>query len=96
MLILVVVVFALLAEVNSQARDGAATGGRARQLSQARIFDLPKFAPTARIIKLSTLLRKGKQKEDDDLLRDAVSASDSNMLCTLLVQSTRLKQAGIL
>ncbi|VDN19440.1 unnamed protein product [Cylicostephanus goldi] len=51
---------------------------RARHLSEARIFDLPKAAPTARIIKLSTLLRKGKRSGgDDDLLRDAAGPFDN-------------------
>ncbi|VDM52611.1 unnamed protein product [Angiostrongylus costaricensis] len=59
------------------------TRHRVQKTSQARIFDLPKFAPTARIIRLSSIIRQEKHKKgrgeaaDDSLLRDAAGSFDN-------------------
>ncbi|KHJ94979.1 hypothetical protein OESDEN_05081 [Oesophagostomum dentatum] len=67
----------LIAEIDCQAVDGAAAGSRPHQLSQARVFDLPKFAPTARIIKLSRSFRGKHRRREDDLLSDAAGSFDN-------------------
>ncbi|KAK5973946.1 hypothetical protein GCK32_021373 [Trichostrongylus colubriformis] len=73
---IVVVVFLLSDGIHSQVNQGMVTGNRPRKLSQARIFDLPKFAPTARIIKFSSTLRKKHHEDDKSIFSDAVSAKN--------------------
>ncbi|KJH45320.1 hypothetical protein DICVIV_08637 [Dictyocaulus viviparus] len=47
--------------------------------SQSKVFDLPKFAPTARIIRLSSSFRRKTHKKSDDssLFRDAAGPFDN-------------------
>ncbi|KAK6041097.1 hypothetical protein COOONC_21398 [Cooperia oncophora] len=78
MIIFFIAAFLLVAEqLNGQLNDGIVTGNRPHMLSQARIFDLPKFAPTARIIKLSSSLRRKHNKEDKSLFSDAAGSFDN-------------------
>ncbi|KAL6734367.1 hypothetical protein Aduo_004916 [Ancylostoma duodenale] len=77
LLLVTLLVTLLLVNVDCQSVDGAAAS-RPHQLSQARVFDLPKFAPTARIIKLSTTLgRRKRRRGEEDLFRDAAGSFDN-------------------
>ncbi|VDO05508.1 unnamed protein product [Haemonchus placei] len=78
MLVILIAALLLLAEHTiCQVNDGTVTGVRPRMISQARVFDLPKFAPTARIIKLSRSLRRKHHKEDMSVFRDAAGSFDN-------------------
>ncbi|VDO75037.1 unnamed protein product [Heligmosomoides polygyrus] len=77
MIALLLLMALLSAYVDCQVVEGSAAT-RPRVVSKARVFDLPKFAPMARIIKLSTSLRKKHHRNGDDmLLRDAAGSFDN-------------------
>ncbi|WKX97665.1 hypothetical protein Q1695_013382 [Nippostrongylus brasiliensis] len=77
MIVLLIIAGILAEHVTGQRVQGSADRRNVMR-SEAKIFDLPKFAPTARIIKLSTVLR-GKQpkKNEASLFRDAAGSFDN-------------------
>ncbi|KAJ1354519.1 hypothetical protein KIN20_011493 [Parelaphostrongylus tenuis] len=84
MIALLILLVLTSAVVDGQRIEGSAgTRHRVQKPSQARIFDLPKAAPMARIIRLSSTIRQEKQKSghrdgvDDSLLRDAAGSFDN-------------------
>ncbi|XGW08375.1 hypothetical protein V3C99_011029 [Haemonchus contortus] len=78
MIVIAIVAILLLTEQTiCQVNEGTVSGNRPRMISQARVFDLPKFAPTARIIKLSRSLRRKHHKDDTSVFSDAAGSFDN-------------------